>query len=100
MIEHHVWCGISGIYAGTVDGAKTISKSLVTDEAIEAVANWTKYNQIEMHWVRKDPFTDSLYCSSCDYGVPTPELVTPYCGWCGKKATNFAEICNESEVEF
>ena len=43
MAEYHVGCGISGIYAGTLKPKKKdewLNKSLVTDEAIEAVRDW------------------------------------------------------------
>ena len=36
-------------------------------------------------WVRNNPFTDTLACSECNYEIPTEELRTPYCPWCGAR---------------
>ncbi len=42
MAEYHVGCGIVGIYAGTLNkkGTMWVNKSNVTDEAINAVAQF------------------------------------------------------------
>ncbi len=42
MAEYHVGCGITGIFAGTLNkkGNMWINKSDVTDEAIRATAQW------------------------------------------------------------
>lgn len=42
MAEYHVGCGITGIFAGTLNkkGDMWINKSDVTDEAIRAVAQY------------------------------------------------------------
>lgn len=42
MAEYHVGCGITGIFAGTLNKNKTKwrSKCYVTDEACSAVAQW------------------------------------------------------------
>lgn len=42
MAEYHVGCGITGIFAGTVNKTNTmwVNKSDVTDEAISAVAQF------------------------------------------------------------
>ena len=42
MAEYHVGCGITAIYAGTLNKNKTIwvNKSNVTDEAFNAVAQY------------------------------------------------------------
>ena len=42
MAEYHVGCGITGIFAGTVNKTYTmwVNKSDVTDEAISAVAQF------------------------------------------------------------
>ena len=42
MAEYHVGCGITGIFAGTVNKTNTmwVNKSDVTDEAINAVAQF------------------------------------------------------------
>ena len=42
MADYHVGVGLNGIYAGTLNKAKTLwqNKSEVTDEAIEAVAEY------------------------------------------------------------
>ena len=45
MPEYHVGCGIAGIYAGTLNNRnKNIwqNKSMVTDEAIDAVRDYMK----------------------------------------------------------
>lgn len=42
MAEYHVGCGITGIFAGTINKTSTmwVNKSEVTDEAISAVAQF------------------------------------------------------------
>ena len=42
MAEYHIGCGITGIYAGTLNKNKTmwVNKSNVTDEAFNAVAQY------------------------------------------------------------
>ena len=43
MAEYHVGCGIAGIYAGTLKAKKKdewLNKSLVTNEAIDAVMGY------------------------------------------------------------
>ena len=42
MADYHVGCGLAGIYAGTVkkNGKEWQNKSLVTDEAINAVRDY------------------------------------------------------------
>lgn len=42
MAEYHVGCGITAIYAGTLNKNKTmwVNKSNVTDEAFNAVAQY------------------------------------------------------------
>ena len=42
MANYHVGCGITGIYAGTINKTSTmwVNKSDVTDEAISAVAQF------------------------------------------------------------
>jgi len=42
MANYHVGCGITGIFAGTLNKSKTMwaDKSYVTDEAISAVAQF------------------------------------------------------------
>ena len=42
MAEYHVGCGITGIFAGTINKTSTrwVNKSDVTDEAISAVAQF------------------------------------------------------------
>ena len=68
MAEYHVGCGIAGIYAGMVKANKEEwrSKSLVTDEAINAVRDFLLD---ELHgncgtnsreWTRKDGKTVTL----------------------------------------
>lgn len=52
MAEYHVGCGITGIYAGTLNkkGDKWINKSKVTDEAICAVAQFLLENEEAMEF--------------------------------------------------
>ena len=42
MAEYHVGCGLSGIYAGTLNkkGNMWVNKSPVTEEALDAVAQY------------------------------------------------------------
>ena len=42
MAEYHVGCGVTGIFAGTLNkkGNMWLNKSNVTDEAIMAVVDW------------------------------------------------------------
>lgn len=42
MVEYHVGCGITAIFAGTLNkkGDKWLNKSVVTDEAFSAVAQY------------------------------------------------------------
>ena len=47
MAEYHVGCGLAGIYAGTLKPKKKdewLNKSLVTDEAIDAVRDYLFMN--------------------------------------------------------
>ena len=47
-------------------------------------------NASESLWIRKYPFfTDTESCLKCDYSIPTPEMRTPYCPWCGRKMINW-----------
>lgn len=52
MAEYHVGCGITGIYAGTLNkkGNMWINKSNVTDEAISAVAQFLLENEEAMEF--------------------------------------------------
>ena len=36
-------------------------------------------------WVHDNPLTDTLVCTECNYSIPTEELKTPYCPWCGAR---------------
>lgn len=47
MAEYHVGCGIAGIYAGTLkqNGIEWRNKSLVTDEAIDAVRDYLMFQK-------------------------------------------------------
>ena len=43
-------------------------------------------------WVVARPFmTDTEECSKCHYEIPTSELRTPHCPWCGRMMTNYGE---------
>lgn len=63
MSEYHVGCGIAGIYAGTLkpNGKEWQNKTLVTDEALEAVRDWLYSEFVKdgknsggYTWTRKD----------------------------------------------
>ena len=63
MAEYHVGSGWAGIYAGTLkkNGIEWLNKSVVTDEAIGAVADYflsqceiDKVNLIKYKWALKD----------------------------------------------
>ncbi len=48
MAEYHIGCGITAIFAGTLNKNKTMwkSKSPCTDEAIEAVRDYIVQNEL------------------------------------------------------
>ena len=50
MAEYHVGCGITGIFAGTINKTNTmwVNKSDVTDEAIKAVAQFLLEHEEEL----------------------------------------------------
>ena len=50
MAEYHIGCGITAIYAGTLNKNKTmwVNKSDVTDEAFNAVAQYCLEHNEEM----------------------------------------------------
>ena len=50
MAEYHVGCGITGIFAGTLNkkGNMWVNKSDVTDEVINAVAQYCLENNVGM----------------------------------------------------
>lgn len=52
--EYHVGCGAFGIYAGTLNKAKTtwLSKSDVTDECTSATAEYLLNNGLKMKFNR------------------------------------------------
>jgi len=52
MAEYHVGCGITAIYAGTLNKNKTmwVNKSDVTDEAFDAVAQYCVDHNEEMNF--------------------------------------------------
>ena len=63
MSEYHVGCGLAGIYAGTLksNNREWRNKTLVTDEALEAVRDWLYGEFIRdgknsggYTWTRKD----------------------------------------------
>lgn len=69
MAEYHVGCGFAGIYAGTLKPKKKdewLNKSLVTDEAIDAVRDYLFMNMKSgdktngYSWKRKDGRTIDL----------------------------------------
>ena len=56
MTEYHVGCGAFGIYAGTLNKNKTMwkNKSEVTNEALDAVAQYLLQENIVMNFDYKD----------------------------------------------
>ena len=36
-------------------------------------------------WQGVSPMVDSMECSVCRYCIPSEELETPFCPWCGAK---------------
>ena len=40
---------------------------------------------VHARWQRLSPFVDTEECSNCRYNIPSEELETPYCPWCGAK---------------
>ena len=52
MAEYHVGCGITAIYAGTLNkkGDRWLNKSPVTDEAFSAVAQYCLENNEAMEF--------------------------------------------------
>lgn len=52
MAEYHVGCGITGIFAGTLNkkGDTWVNKSDVTDEAISAVAQFLLEHEEAMNF--------------------------------------------------
>lgn len=52
MAEYHVGCGITAIWAGTLNkkGDRWINKSVVTDEAFNAVAQYCLEHNEEMNF--------------------------------------------------
>lgn len=42
-------------------------------------------------WVKSNPFTDTVECLKCGYNIPSEELQTPFCPWCGKEMLNWKE---------
>ena len=39
----------------------------------------------QSYWVNRNPLADTVVCLMCDYNIPTPEMRTPYCPWCGRE---------------
>ena len=56
MSEYHVGCGAFGIYAGTLNKNKTMwkNKSEVTNEALDAVAQYLLQENVVMDFNYKD----------------------------------------------
>ncbi len=52
MAKYHVGCGITGIFAGTINktGTKWVNKSDVTDEAISAAAQFLLEHEVTMNF--------------------------------------------------
>lgn len=60
MSEYHVGCGAFGIYAGILNKNKTMwkNKSEVTNEALDAVAQYLLQEDIVMNF----DYKDKKYC--------------------------------------
>ena len=60
MSEYHVGCGAFGIYAGTLNKNKTMwkNKSEVTNEALDAVAQYLLQENMIMNF----DYKDKKYC--------------------------------------
>lgn len=60
MTEYHVGCGAFGIYAGTLNKNKTMwkNKSEVTNEALDAVAQYLLQENLVMNF----DYKDKKYC--------------------------------------
>lgn len=83
MAEYHIGCGITAIFAGTLNKNKTmwLTKSPCTDEAIEAVRDYIVQNELGgldskkqsagYAWKLKDGRTLELVVRVCD----NPELL-------------------------
>lgn len=56
MADYHVGCGITGIFAGTLNKTHTmwVNKSDVTYEALDAVAQFLLENEQEMNFTYQD----------------------------------------------
>jgi len=52
MAKYHVGCGITGIFAGTINktGTMWVNKSDVTNEAISAVAQFLLEHEVTMNF--------------------------------------------------
>lgn len=78
MAEYHIGCGITAIFAGTLNKNKTMwtAKSPCTDEAIEAVRDYIVQNELGglnseeqsagYAWALKDGRTVELIVRVCD----------------------------------
>lgn len=78
MAEYHIGCGITAIFAGTLNKDKTLwrTKSPCTDEAIEAVRDYmvqhelgglnSKKQAAGYAWTLKDGRTLELMVRVCD----------------------------------
>ena len=42
-------------------------------------------------WVYSSPFSNTEMCMKCNYNIPTSELRTPFCPWCGRKMMNYGK---------
>ena len=52
----------------------------------------------ESKWVFVNPNTDTMECEKCRYNIPSGELATPHCPWCGRYMNGWDEIC-EAECD-
>ena len=60
----------------------------------DMISDWVKtlvHEELEQQlpkcgeWVYADPFVDTVQCSLCGGQLPSEELETPYCPYCGAK---------------
>ena len=60
MVEYHIGCGVFGIYAGILNKNKTMwkNKSEVTNEALDAVAQYLLQENMIMNF----DYKDKKYC--------------------------------------
>ena len=62
------------------------SETSLCDECKHPIDELPTINPVKHgKWVHDNPLTDTLVCTECNYSIPTDELKTPYCPWCGAR---------------